>query len=468
MNALSHACLDGLNDQQLRAVRKTEGPLLVLAGAGTGKTRVVTCRIAHLIANGTAPRNILAVTFTKKAATEMKDRAAALLDGRSAGLTVCTFHSLGYRVLLENQVRVGSDGRVNVLTAKVQRTLIGAILETADPEGWFDIDTALRAISRVKNGTTTDCRSKCPERQAALVRIVANYENTLEKQQLVDFDDLLSLPLKMLRQSHRLRELYRRRWPYILIDEYQDTNEIQHELVRMLTGAAQNLCVVGDDDQSIYGFRGATSERILGFQTEFPGATRITLEQSYRSHKEILDVANSVIRGASTRHQKSLHSLLGKGGSVARIQSDDDEQECAGIADAIQRRKACQGTRWADMAVLYRVQSDSRTLQNMLKAREIPYYSAVPKDEADDRVSIMTLHRSKGLEFPTVFLPAIEEDTIPHFHAVRTGQSGIEEERRLLYVGVTRAKNELILSTCHQRRGRPRQVSRFLTEIGLG
>ena len=468
MSILTHSYLDGLNDQQLRAVQKTAGPMLVLAGAGTGKTRVVTCRIAHLIACGVAPRNILAVTFTKKAAKEMRIRAEELLDGKSIGITVCTFHSLGYRILCENDTRVGDNGCVNVLTSREQRNLVGSLLESVDLGGWFDVPGVLSAIGRIKNGIATESGPSSHERDATLERIVAEYERVLEEKQTVDFDDLLRIPLQMLRESRRLRELYRRRWSFILIDEYQDTNDIQHALVQLLIGEAQNICVVGDDDQSIYGFRGATSERILSFENEFPGATRITLDQSYRSHKEILDLANSVIEGASFRHQKSLHSLRGNGGSVVQRQAVDAEAEAAAIADAIQQRKRCHDARWSDIAVLFRVQSDARILKDTLKARDIPHSSAVPSAGSDDGVSIMTLHRSKGLEFPTVFLPAVEEDTIPHFHAVRSGQSGIEEERRLLYVGVTRAQRELVLSSCLRRRGRPRQVSRFLTEIGLG
>jgi superfamily I DNA/RNA helicase len=449
-------------------VQKTAGPLLVLAGAGTGKTRVVTCRIAHLIASGVGPRNILAVTFTKKAAKEMRDRVAELLDGRSNGITVCTFHSLGYRLLCENEIRVGADGHVNVLTSREQRDLVRDVLESVDLKGWFDITGALRSISRAKNGITTDSSPMSNENGATLARIVAEYQRVMEERQAVDFDDLLLIPLRMLRESRRLRELYRRRWPFILIDEYQDTNDIQHALVQLLIGEEQNICVVGDDDQSIYGFRGAMAERILGFENEFPGATLITLDQSYRSHKEILDLANLVIDGASVRHQKSLQSLRGDGGIVVRKQAVDAQEESVAIADAIQQRKLCPGVRWSDIAVLFRVQSDARILKETLKARDIPHQSAVTNGDSADSVSIMTLHRSKGLEFPTVFLPAIEEDTIPHFHAVRNGRSGIEEERRLLYVGVTRAQRELVLSSCLRRRGRPRRVSRFLTEIGLG
>jgi superfamily I DNA/RNA helicase len=250
------------------------------------------------------------------------------------------------------------------------------------------------------------------------------------------------------------------------VDEYQDTNALQHVLVQLLVGAERNLCVVGDDDQSIYGFRGAIADKMLNFEQEFPGARILKLEQNYRSKSEIVALANSVIERSAQRYRKTLRSHLGCGGVVIQTRAEDSEAESASIADSMQQRRKTH--RWSDMTALFRVASDAQSLKNRLRDKGIPYQSPGETDSSSDEVTIMTLHRSKGLEFPIVFLPAVEENTLPHFHAIRNGTAGIEEERRLLYVGITRAREELVLSSCAFRRDRPRTASRFLTELENG
>ena len=452
--------LDGLNAEQRTAVETTSGPLLVLAGAGTGKTRVVTCRVAHLVATGVPAKAILAITFTKKAAEEMSARAKLILPPGKSFPTFCTFHSLGYRILREQGVRVGPNGSLNIVSAKQQSELIEQVLAVVDVDQRFDTWRAKRIISSIKN----ESASREDERSFDETTLFTEYEKRLKELGALDFDDLLSIPTQLLRESSELREFYQRRWKYILVDEYQDTNGVQHELLKQLTGPANNICVVGDDDQSIYRFRGATADRILRFSEEFPAARWITLDRSYRSHAEIIHVANRVIRHASHRFNKTLRSCCGFGGSVVTNTADCDEQEAQSIASEISIRKHRHDLSWDDVAVLYRVGSDAGLLRKALREKSIPHRCPASR-YSKTGVTIMTLHRSKGLEYPVVFLPAVEEDTLPHYYSIKSGQAAIEEERRLLYVGVTRARRELVFSSSNERRGKPRQVSRFLTEL---
>jgi len=460
-NPSSNSLLNSLNEQQQSAVLNTRGPMLVLAGAGTGKTTVITRRIAHLIASGVQPEQILAVTFTKKAALEMKQRVQSSLGGTIDSLTVCTFHALGHRMLRENRVRTSSCANVNLISPKQQRQLVGDVLLQTDLAERLGIREATREIGRAKVTAAIAAGSS----QTEFERMVAEYERELNRRRQVDFDDLLILPVQILRGSNALRSMYQDRWRYILVDEYQDTNELQHLLVQLLVGPERNLCVVGDDDQSIYGFRGASAEKMLNFRQDFPGARVLKLEQNYRSMAEIIDLANSVIERSARRYRKTLRSHLGRGGLVIQERAPDADAESAQIVDRMEQRR--KTARWSDMAALYRVRSDAQSLKSRLDHRGIPYQSSGETEPHRDHVTIMTLHRSKGPEFPIVFLPAVEENTLPHFHAIRSGTGGIEEERRLLYVGITRARKELVLSSSAHRRGRPRSVSRFLTELEI-
>lgn len=464
MNTSIASYLDGLNARQRIAVETLNGPVLVLAGAGTGKTRVVTCRIANLVATGVPAQDILAITFTKKAAEEMKLRTQTILSGNSRSPTICTFHSLGYRMLCQQQIRVDDKGKLRILSPNKQRKLVAGVLNDVDCEHRFNVHEAIRFISCIKNETVSDVGKKD---DADLLRheVLKEYQKRLLEHQVVDFDDLLLIPRQLLTESEHLRNYYQTRWQHILVDEYQDTNRVQHDLMKLLVGPQRNICVVGDDDQSIYGFRGASSERILRFHKEFPGTRHVTLDQSYRSHTEIVDVANNVIRFSSNRHEKMLRSMRGNGGKVVVTTAKNAEHESIAIADKIECQKLAGNHCWSDIAVLYRVHADGDNLRETLTDRNIPHQSQISNLNSADAVTIMTLHRSKGLEFPIVFVPAIEEDTLPHFHAVRSGLSGIDEERRLFYVGVTRAQRELLLSSSLERRGKPRQTSRFLSEL---
>ena len=454
--------LDGLNEQQREAVISTGRPLLVLAGAGTGKTRVVTRRIAHLIASGVSADGILAATFTKKAALEMQMRVADILGKTTTRPMICTLHALGYRILAENGVCRTKPGRVNLISPAEQRQIVARLLTTYDPAGHFDHHVTIREIGQAKSTTTV--RKQTNGHGEHFETIVDAYNRILASIKGVDFDDLLLRPVQMLRASQELRSRYQQRWQHILVDEYQDTNAVQQALIRLLVGAERNICVVGDDDQSIYGFRGASIDTILNFECEFSGARVIKLEMNYRSCEEILSVANAVIGRSISRFPKRLQSQCGSGGLVVRERALNETAESKQIVDQLVERKRC-GRRWRDMAVLFRVGSDSKDIRIELKQRDIPFQSSA-EQSTEDQVPVMTLHRSKGLEFPVVFLPAIEEDTLPHYYS-SLASDGIEEERRLFYVGVTRAQQELVLSTCSVRRGRLRTVSRFLSEVGL-
>jgi len=375
---------DGLNEAQAEAVNCTEGPLLVLAGAGTGKTRVVTRRIAHLLARGVPASSILALTFTRKAASEMKQRLAELVGPVSRRATVCTFHSLGFQILREQ--------RGSKLTADIE------------------------------------------------------------------FDDMIRWPLEMLEGDERIRDAYHRRWSHLLVDEYQDTNDEQQHLLRALLGPEQNLCVVGDDDQSIYGFRGANVERILGFQDAFAGSVKIALEENYRSCNAVVALANSVIACAPRRYDKQLRASAQIPGWVCCKTTDDERAEAEWVASRIVRLYHSRQVRFADMAILVRARAVAVNVIEELFRRGVPMGTV-------DGVTVMTLHEAKGLEFRVVFLLAVEEESLPHHFALEEGPNAIDEERRLLYVGITRAREALYLMRAMKRSERERQPSRFVEMV---
>jgi DNA helicase-2/ATP-dependent DNA helicase PcrA len=462
MGACAEELLSSLNEQQRNAVQCTEGPLLVLAGAGTGKTKVISTRIAYLLQRGVAPHQILAVTFTRKAAAEMKMRIAQLLDRTPFGLTVSTFHSLGFRILREltsGELRVVEE----VEKLKLIQSLVSLFRLDLDPEH------TLYQISRAKNSglSPADVRERAttPEEEDLAVCYAA-YSEELRSKGVIDLDDMISLPADRLRRSAVAQARYARRWRYVLIDEYQDTNRAQYQLMRSILGDNSNICVVGDDDQSIYGFRGATVERILSFKEDFPNATSIALEMNYRSHAEIISLANSIIARAKKRHPKRLVSHLGPGARIEWKRVGHEEAEAHYIAAQIRSLVATGEFSFSDIGVIARVSQATETIRNVLKACAVPCVvgKGTPGESA---VTVMTLHQAKGLEFPVVFIPALEEDTLPHYYAVKEGPAAIEEERRLLYVAVTRAKKRLFLTSSASRNGHDRSISRFIRELPL-
>jgi ATP-dependent DNA helicase Rep len=364
-----------LNPAQWQAVRHTQGPCLVLAGAGSGKTRVIVHKIAHLLHAGAAPEQIAAITFTNKAAAEMRERAREMVGARAARpLVICTFHALGVRLLREHGEAVGLKPRFSILDSDDVLALL------RDAGGTTDAALARRwqwAISGWKNqGLSAEAAQAAAgdddERVAA--RVMQRYEERLSAYQAVDFDDLIGLPLKLLREHAGEREHWQRRFGHVLIDEVQDTNAVQYDLLKALVGEAARFTAVGDDDQSIYGWRGATIENLKQLPRDFPSLKVIALEQNYRSTGAILRAANHVIAANPKLFAKKLWSEHGDGEPIKRIDCDNEEHEADRAVTWIQTRRAAGGeVKWRDFALLYRANHQAKVFEQALRRAQIPY-----------------------------------------------------------------------------------------------
>lgn len=630
--------ISSLNSQQQEAVKSLEGSVLVLAGAGSGKTRVVTTRIVHLIENGIPPSRILGVTFTNKAAGEMRERVHQMTHYQ---VLICTFHSLGARILRESIYALGYQRDFTIYDEDdVDKLLKVCLVELNLKDKKMDAKPFRHLISHAKNALqnpddlflddlTTDIEQAFP-------KVYALYQRKLQEYQAVDFDDLLFLTVKLFREHPGLLARYQERWAFVLIDEYQDTNAAQYTLARLLVAKHQNLFVVGDPDQSIYSWRGANIQNILNFERDYPGAKVIRLEQNYRSHTNILHIANALISHNQGRYEKELWSQLGEGEKAKLFIGENERDEAHFVASQIEHHHS-QKIALRDMVVFYRTNAQSRAFEDYLISHGIPYVIVggvsfyqrreikdilaflrlsqsgadyisfartinLPKrglgdttvekmrhnasqerltileycealleerplntilrltakqreglieymqiihelrhlsqqgslrdlvlaaiertrymeflkedketyadrrenldelvskaveweisapnpsleafleelslkssldeaDQAQDRLSLMTIHNGKGLEFTVTFLVGLEEDLFPHVNSKNT-QEEIEEERRLCYVGITRAKEFLYLSYCHTRylwgNLRFQRPSRFLKEM---
>jgi DNA helicase II / ATP-dependent DNA helicase PcrA len=360
-----------LNDAQQRAVRSMEGPLLILAGAGTGKTRVITARVAYLITQGVDPAHILAVTFTNKAATEMRERLAQILDGDAASkVTMSTFHALCLRILRANIDRLGYKNNFSIYDESDQLGLIRKIItRTSARDERLDPNLAKNLISKAKNNSWSP-----PENEDTLLGAVfARYQTELKTLNAVDFDDLLALAVRLLSEHPDVRERWRNRFRYLMVDEFQDTNKLQLELVTLLADGRRNVAVVGDDDQSIYGWRGAEVSNILEFEHHFPNPTIVTLEQNYRSTNAILGTASSLIANNPRRRPKKLWSARDGGEKVRLIEAPNDQEEAQFIVEEIQRKNFTDGDAWENFAVLFRMNAQSRLLEENLRRLQIPY-----------------------------------------------------------------------------------------------
>jgi DNA helicase-2/ATP-dependent DNA helicase PcrA len=633
--------LSTLNPPQLEAVKTTEGPLLVLAGAGSGKTRVIAHRVAWLLQRGHDPGAILAVTFTNKAAAEMRERVAQLAGHAGTEVRVATFHAFGLWLLSEEHAAAGLPKRFAIADAGDQQALVKRCMrEVKVDDRAFDPRRVLWLISRAKNALKKRIVPR-PEGQGDDYDLIAaevfpRYQQALRAQRAVDFDDLIARPVELLKKEAGLRRDYQARFSHLLVDEYQDTNLCQLELLKLLAGERQNVCAVGDDDQAIYGWRGAEVKNILRFQRHFPGAREVRLEQNYRSTGHILACANGVISGAAARKPKKLWTEAGDGEPVRVVACESEEEEARFVASEISRLRG-EGRPWSDFAVLYRLNAQSRPVEEALRETQMPHQVhggsaffdrsevrdllaylkvvATPDDETSlarivnvpprgigdatvekvhahavahglpllealrqaDRVdglargaadkiadfvalvdrtraafrggdllaaarrlveeldlyawargsvaslaagqrkvdgidgilrslewyqgrgargslaawlqrlaldsreeedpaaevgiSLMTLHASKGLEYPVVFLVGAEEDLLP-CAGIQGEARDLDEERRLAYVGITRARELLYLTRAAQRlkRGQlqPRTPSRFLEALPPG
>ena len=366
---------DSLNPKQKEAVFHTEGPLLILAGAGSGKTRVLTHRIAYLIEEKQVnPWNIMAITFTNKAAGEMRERVNQQVDHGADSVWVSTFHSSCVRILRRHIQNLGYDTNFTIYDTDDQKTLMKQVYKS------LNIDTKLykeRAvlgqISSAKNELVTPeemmLSAEGDFRIQKIAGIYAEYQKQLNKNNALDFDDLIMKTVELFRNCPEVLDYYQERFRYLMVDEYQDTNTAQFQLIRLLAQKYRNLCVVGDDDQSIYKFRGANIENILNFEEVFPDAAVIKLEQNYRSTKRILDAANAVIRNNQGRKDKTLWTANEEGEKVKLRQFDQAYEE----ADYIIQDIRDQGYAFEDCAVLYRTNAQSRLLEEKCIACNIPY-----------------------------------------------------------------------------------------------
>ena len=629
--------LDGLNREQQQAVQHTEGPLLILAGAGSGKTKVLTVRIAYLLAQGVNPYEILAITFTNKAAKEMKSRVEGLVGDVANRIWLSTFHSFCAKFLrFELDNFLGYNSNFTIYDTADSQVVIKAALKALNlDDKYYPVGAMISAISDAKNKLmfASDYRKQARDfYQQKVADVYEYYERELRKNNALDFDDLLLVAVKLLQSNAAVLDKYSKRFKYVMIDEYQDTNHAQYLLAYLLSSHWKNIAVVGDADQSIYAWRGADIQNILDFEKDYPNCTSIKLEQNYRSTKIILDAANAVIDNNEGRPEKNLWTDKTEGAKIQHFTAQSEHEEAAFIGDTIVKKHDIHGVPYGDMAILYRTNAQSRVLEEALIKRALPYTmvggtkfydrkeikdvlaylrvlynpfddlsllriinvpkrsigattvsklqdyarengtslfmtltqlhlvdtikgktkekleefgiliftlvaemddksvldileaildrtgylaqleeSTDPQDQAraenigellsvakdfqdtnptgtvedfleqvalvndvdsfeqeESKVTLMTLHAAKGLEFPIVFLGGLEEGLFPHSRTLMNPEE-IEEERRLAYVGITRAEKELYISNATTRTvfGRTSSYlpSRFIDEI---
>ena len=631
--------IDSLNPAQREAVLKTEGPVLILAGAGSGKTRVLTTRIAHLMQDkGIHPSNILAITFTNKAATEMRERVEETIDSDVKDMWITTFHSCCVRILRKDINKIGYNRSFVIYDSPDQLTLVKDCLKELNlSDKVFEPKTVINYISDAKDKLLNPQEYKAMHRNDARMSKIADvytlYQDRLKRNSALDFDDLIIKTVELLKKEESVLAYYRNKFKYIMVDEYQDTSKAQYEFIKLLAQEHQNICVVGDDDQSIYGWRGADIRNILEFERDYTSVHVVKLEQNYRSTQVILDAANTVISNNIERKRKKLWSEQKEGEKIKIQVASDEMEEAEFVADTIGRMHRRENKDFKNFAVLYRANAQARAIEDALNRSQIPYniYGGtkfyerkeikdlvaylrllqnvqddislkriinVPKrgiglrtiekiedraslkqesifsvlldidtnsdistkakasingfvdlvgtlrvikdaysvskliekvldvtgyldelekdkseesqdridnlkefisiaiefennseekdletfltnvaltsteseDEENDKVSLMTIHTSKGLEFPVVFLVGMEEGLFPISRAVRSmAESDIEEERRLCYVGITRAKKELYMTLTKKRtlygKTNPSIQSRFMEEL---
>jgi DNA helicase II / ATP-dependent DNA helicase PcrA len=385
--------LSALNPQQRQAVETLRGPVLILAGAGTGKTRVITFRIAHLIGRGIGPGNILAVTFTNKAAREMQERIVKLLPrcakpaSKAAASTaphaspadtrptICTFHSLCVRILRQHIEKLGYKRNFVIYDQSEQLGALKKILAHISSKGEKpDPGKILSLLSRFKNGGERAAVFAEPGVRALAERVGSRYESALRACNAVDFDDLILLTLRLFAEHPAALEACRAKYRYVMVDEYQDTNTAQFNLIHALTREHRNLCVVGDDDQSIYGWRGAEIANLLDMEKHFPEVKVIKLEQNYRSTNTILSAANALIKNNVRRRGKHLWSQKGDGPKITlhTFKSDDEEARC--VVELIEYARLTRRAQWSDQAILFRTNAQSRPLETALRQNGVPYH----------------------------------------------------------------------------------------------
>jgi len=378
MSSVISSTSSGLNEEQYKAVFYRGGPLLVLAGAGSGKTRVITERIAALVERDVPDDAITSVTFTNKAAREMRERLAARLGEKSKKLRICTFHALGLAIVREDADLIGCKTNLSIFSGAEQRAAMRSVLQDMKlPSDADQVDRLISRVSMLKSAMLDDI-------DGALSKVRERYDALLRKMNAVDFDDLMVLPIRLLSEHEGIRAKWQARTRHFLIDEYQDSSRVQYDLVRLLVPEHGNLTVVGDDDQSIYGWRGAEVKNLFQLERDYPSLTVIRLEENYRSTGMILNAANSLIANNSERLGKTLRSNLGQGKSVRVWESPNPEEEGERIAGDIKTQRAVSGSgvvslnakslKWDDFCVLYRASYQSRPIEMALRSANIPYH----------------------------------------------------------------------------------------------
>ena len=392
--------LDNLNKEQKEAVLYNEGPLLILAGAGSGKTKVLTTKIAYLIEElNVLPYEILAITFTNKAALEMKERVYNMIGSKAKEIQISTFHSFGLKILRENYEKLDYQNNFVIMDSDDSLTIVKKILKSLNYDPKIYNPKAIRnKISNCKNELLTPKDYEkyiAGDYEMVVNEVYYKYEEKLKQNNAIDFDDLLLLPIKLFRKYPRVLELYQNRYKYILIDEYQDTNEAQYILSKMISAKYQNICVVGDADQAIYGFRGANYKNILNFEKDYPKALSIKLEQNYRSTKNILAAANCVIRNNEQRKSKNLWSTKEEGEKITYYRAYDERDEAHYVSKTI-KKMLDDNYDASEIAVLYRTNAQSRVIEEELLKDNIPYrivggFSFYQRKEIKDLLAYLKL-----------------------------------------------------------------------------
>ena len=365
--------LNGLNKEQREAVTHINGPMLVLAGAGSGKTRVLTNRIGYLIENGIDAGNILAITFTNKAAKEMKERILKLIGNEGYSIQISTFHSLGLRLLKENYSKLGYKSNFVILDSDDTLTVVKKIMKEMNlNQKFYNARDIRNKISSAKNELMSVSEFAKLEFDQNIVKVFEKYNKKLVINNSVDFDDLLLLPIKLFKEYPDTLRYYQDKYKYLLIDEYNDTNEAQYIFSKMLCNNHKNIFVVGDNDQAIYAFRGANYKNILNFEKDYPDCKVILLEENYRSTQNILDAANSVIKHNKQRKDKNLWCNNDIGSKVKYVKTDSDKDECTYVSKTIKELRD-NGVQYEDMAILYRTNAQSRLIEEEMLKNGIPY-----------------------------------------------------------------------------------------------
>lgn len=432
--------LKNLNDEQQYAVSILSGPVLVIAGAGSGKTRVVTTRIIHMIRSGLDPSHILGLTFTNKAAEEMRERVRQLTNSH---VLISTFHSLGARILRESiEVLEGYGRNFAIYDEEDAMKLIASILEEY---GVKEKKGALRTwknwISKAKNELKEPIDDIPSEYAALFPKVYLAYLERLKECNAVDFDDLLYLPLKILQEHPDVLDRYQMRWTHLLIDEYQDTNQVQYALVKLLINKTQNVFVVGDPDQAIYSWRGANIRNILSFESDYPGAQVVRLEQNYRSRLIILKAANALISKNSGRLEKNLWSNKGEGEKIVRYSAYNDREEARFVATQL-RKHRIQGTSYNEMVVFYRTNAQSRPLEDQLLSAGIAYTI----------VGGISFYQRREIKDIMAYLRLIisDQDIVAFSRVINTPKRGIGDTSLGKIIAHAQAEKQPILEFCRQ------------------